>query len=47
MGVSLRIFMVHDDDSIHRIPLSRFLRLHERDQKECFPEYAKKGFDML
>lgn len=42
MGVSLRIFFVHEDDSIHRIPLSQYIRLDERDQKVCFPEYAGK-----
>ena len=42
MGVSARVFLIHDDDSIHRIPLSRFLRLHDRDKKECFPEHARK-----
>ena len=42
MGVSLKVFLVHDDDAIRRIPLSRFVRLNEGDQKECFPEYAGK-----
>jgi repressor LexA len=42
MGVSVRIFLIPDDDSINRISLSRFTRLNERDQKECFPEYAGK-----
>lgn len=42
MGVSLRVFLVHDDDSIQRIPLSRFIRLKDGDQEECFPEHAGK-----
>jgi hypothetical protein len=41
-GVSLRVFLVHDDDSIHRIPVSRFIRLKDGDRKECFPAYAGK-----
>ena len=40
--MSVRVFLVHDDDSIHRIPVSRFLRLYEGDRKECFPAYAGK-----
>lgn len=41
-GVSVRVFLIHDDDSIHRIPVSRFLRLYEGDRKECLPAYAGK-----
>jgi hypothetical protein len=40
--VSARVFLIHDDDSIHRIPVSRFLRLYEGDRKECLPAYAGK-----
>jgi hypothetical protein len=40
--VSVRVFLIHDDDSIHRIPVSRFLRLYEGDRKECLPAYAGK-----
>lgn len=40
--MSLRVFLIHDDDSIHRIPVSRFLRLYEGDRKECLPAYAGK-----
>lgn len=42
MGVSLRIFLVDDDDSIKRFPLTRYERLYRRDPKERFPEYAGK-----
>lgn len=42
MGVSLRVFLVYDDDSIHRFPLSRFIRLTDREENECLPEYAGK-----
>lgn len=40
--MSVRVFLIHDDDSIHRIPVSRFLRLYEGDRKECLPAYAGK-----
>lgn len=42
MGVSLRIFLVNDDDSIKRFPLTRYERLMHRDPDECLPEYAGK-----
>ena len=42
MGISLRIFLVNDDDSIQRLALSRYDRLLERDPKERLPQYAGK-----
>jgi len=42
MGVSLRIFLVNDDDSIKRLPLTRYERLMRGDPKERLPEYAGK-----
>ena len=42
MGTSIRILFVDDDDSIWRVPLTRFERLIDRDPKECFPQYAGK-----
>lgn len=42
MGVTIRVFLVYDDDSIHRFPLSRFIRLTDREENECLPEYAGK-----
>lgn len=42
MGVSLRIFLVNDDDSIQRLPLSQYERLYRRDPKERLPQYAEK-----
>lgn len=42
MGVSLRIFVVDDDDSIRRLPLAQYERLLERDSEECLPQYAGK-----
>ncbi|MBW2610300.1 MAG: hypothetical protein JRC68_08145 [Deltaproteobacteria bacterium] len=43
MGISLRVFLIHDDNSIHRLPLTRFERLIDRDPKERFPQYAGKS----
>ena len=40
MGMSLRIFLVNDDDSIQRLPLARYERLIHRDPKERLPQYA-------
>ncbi len=42
MGLSLRIFLVNDDDSIQRLALARYDRLLERDPKERLPQYAGK-----
>ena len=42
MGISLRIFLVNDDDSIQCFPLARFERLIQRDPKERLPQYAGK-----
>jgi len=42
MGVSLRIFLVNDDDTIKRFPLTRYERLMHGDPGECVPEYAGK-----
>lgn len=40
MGTGIRIFFVGDDGTIKRFPLTRYLRLTERDQTEHLPEYA-------
>jgi hypothetical protein len=42
MGISLRIFLVNDDDSIKRLPLTRYERLMRGDPKERLPECAGK-----
>jgi len=42
MGIGLRIFLVHDDDSIERLPVARYERLLRGDPKESFPQYANK-----
>ena len=40
MGDTLRIIVVHSDDSLRRIPNTRFNRLKDGDPYERFPEYA-------
>jgi len=40
MGLSLRLFLVNDDNSLQRLPLVRYERLIRRDPRECFPQYA-------
>ena len=40
MGVAIWIFIVNDDYSIQRFPLTRFERLIERDPKEHLSKYA-------
>lgn len=43
MGTSLRIFLVHDDDSVERIAAARFQRLFgRRDLSARWPEHAGK-----
>ena len=42
MGVGFRIFIIDDDDSIKRLPQTRYERLLRRDHQECFPRYAGK-----
>jgi hypothetical protein len=42
MGISLRIFIVDDNDSLQRFPLARYDRLLGRDPKERIPQYANK-----
>ncbi|MGD9290661.1 MAG: hypothetical protein PVG74_23790 [Desulfobacterales bacterium] len=42
MGLSIRIFIVEDDDTIKRLPLARFERLLNRDSDERLSKYAGK-----
>jgi transposase len=42
MGLSIRIFIVEDDDTITRLPLACYERLHKRDPDERFLKYAGK-----
>ncbi len=44
MGLSVRIFLVHDDDSIQRLALTRYERLLARDPKERLLQYAGRRF---
>ena len=42
MGLGIRVFIVKDDDTIKRLPLARFERLHKRDPAERLLEYSGK-----
>ena len=42
MGISLRIFMVNDDDSLQRIAVAKYERLIARDPRGRLPQYAGK-----
>ena len=42
MGVSLRVFLVLDDDSLQRLPLNRFERLSHGHPKEHLPQFSGK-----
>ena len=42
MGLSVRIFIVEDDDSISRLPLAQYERLLKGDPDEWLPKYAGK-----
>jgi len=42
MGLSIRVFIVEDDDTIKRLPLARYERLLNRDPDERLLEYAGK-----
>ena len=42
MGVSLRIFIVNDDNSLERLALKKYERFMQRDPDISFPQYAGK-----
>jgi hypothetical protein len=42
MGLSIRVFIVEDDDTIKRLPMARYERLLERDPDERLLEYVGK-----
>ena len=42
MGLSIRVFIVEDDDTIKRLPLARYERLLRRDPDERLSKYAGK-----
>ena len=42
MGTGLRIFLIHDHDTLQRLSVSRYERLLRRERNEIHPEYAGK-----
>ena len=42
MGMSLRIFIIKDDDSLQRLALAKYERMRDRDPRGRLPEYAGK-----
>lgn len=42
MGISLQIFIVEEDDTLHRLPMAKYDRMFARNPKECLPQYANK-----
>ena len=42
MGVSVRVFLVDDNDSLQRIPMTRLDRLLHFDRRESLQQYAGK-----
>ena len=42
MGTGFRIFLVDDDDSLHRLAMARYQRLRRREPGERLPQYAGK-----
>ena len=39
MGVGIKIFFIDENDSITKIPISRFERMRDRDPDEALPQY--------
>jgi hypothetical protein len=42
MSVGIRAFLFNDNDTIERLPLTRYERLLRSHPKECLPQYAGK-----
>ena len=42
MGTGFRIFLVDDDDSLHRLSMARYQRLRRREPGESLPQFAGK-----
>ncbi len=42
MGIGFRIFLIDDDDSLHRLSMARYQRLRQREPGESLPQYAGK-----
>jgi hypothetical protein len=42
MGISVRVFIIEEDDTVHKITHAAFERLIGQDPRECLPKYAGK-----
>ena len=42
MGISLKIFIINCDDTLKKLPVSKYQRLLKNDPKERMPEHAGK-----
>ncbi len=42
MGIGTRIFLIEENDSLHRISISRYNKMRNLDSGECFTQYAGK-----
>ena len=42
MGRSLRVFFMEEDETVVKIPLSKFQRFYDGDPNTAFPDYAGK-----
>jgi hypothetical protein len=42
MGLSLRIFLVNDDDSLKRLPLAKYRRMLRHKSRDFLQDYANK-----
>jgi hypothetical protein len=40
MGISARIFIIEEDDTVHKLSHAAFERLIRQDPEECLPQYA-------
>ncbi len=40
MGVGVRVFIIEEDDTVHKLSHAAFERLTRKDSKECLPKYA-------
>ena len=42
MGIGSRVFLINDDDSLHRLPVKRYERLFNGEPGEQLPQHAGK-----
>ncbi len=40
MGISVRVFIIEEDDTVHKLSHAAFERLIRQDPKECLPKYS-------